>query len=88
MILRWYKMSHWTMWLKSVASRVVVMDFGGERCHVRQILHVSTMSLTSASALGGAPASLKSSSSLAVAACQSRTWSLRIVRFTTLTSVL
>ena len=46
------------------------------------------MALTRVSALRGAPASLKISTSLAAEACQSLMWSLRSVRWTTPASVL
>ena len=86
--MRTNKRSHWTMSLKSRDILVVVMDFGGGRCHARQIRHVSTMSFTRANALRGAPAKRKISTSLDAAACQNRMWSLRNVRLTTASSSL
>ena len=72
MILRWNRMSHWTIMLKSVASRVVAMDLGVGLDHERHMRQESTMPRTRTNALRGAPANLKTSISLAAGACQKR----------------
>ena len=65
----------------------MVNDFGAGFAHILQILQVSTISFTSLRACWGAPATLRISISLALAACQNRMWRRLSVRRTTVSLV-